>query len=79
MAELYNVVLADLGTGDLFVHSFCVPSLTESKWAGREIDYQISTPYALRAPEVILHAGYDTKIDIWAVGGLVRALGHEYD
>jgi len=74
----YGVVLTDLGTGDLFVHNFWSPgdpSLTESrlaKWAGRETDYQISTPFALRAPEVILRAGYDTKIDIWAVGCLVR-------
>lgn len=34
-------------------------------------DYELGTPYALRAPEVILRAGYDSKIDIWAVGCMV--------
>jgi hypothetical protein len=28
---------------------------------------QLGTPYALRASEIILHAGHGSKIDIWAV------------
>jgi serine/threonine protein kinase len=45
-----------------------------ARWEGRELDYNLATPYALRAPEIILQAGYDTKIDIWAVGCMVRSL-----
>jgi serine/threonine-protein kinase SRPK3 len=39
--------------------------------ADQEKDYELGTPIALRAPEVILRAGYDCKIDIWAVGCMV--------
>ena len=28
--------------------------------------------YTLRAPEVILSADYDVKVDIWALGCMVR-------
>jgi serine/threonine-protein kinase SRPK3 len=40
-----------------------------------EKNYELGTPYALRSPEVILRAGYDSKIDIWAIGCLV---GHKF-
>ena len=74
VAKLYCVVLADLGNGGFASDHQCPHHLLESllaKWAGRETDYKISTPIALRAPEVILQSGYDTKIDIWAVGCMV--------
>ncbi|THH13792.1 hypothetical protein EW146_g6467 [Bondarzewia mesenterica] len=32
--------------------------------------YNLGTAFALRAPEVVLRAGYGTKIDIWAIGCL---------
>ena len=34
--------------------------------------YPAYTVPALRAPELILQSGYDAKIDIWALGCLVR-------
>lgn len=39
--------------------------------ADGEKNYELGTPYALRAPEVILRAGYDSKIDTWAIGCMV--------
>jgi serine/threonine protein kinase len=51
-----------------------IPTRPVARWEGRELDYNVATPSALRAPEIILQAGYDTKIDIWAVGCMVRAL-----
>jgi serine/threonine protein kinase len=48
--------------------------LEPAKWAGRETDYLLGTPVALRAPEISLQAGYDTKIAIWAVGCLVSPM-----
>ena len=32
------------------------------------------SPYALRAPEVILGAKFDTKIDVWALGCIVSLI-----
>jgi serine/threonine-protein kinase SRPK3 len=57
---------------------FCLNDVGTSVRADRENDYQLGTPYALRAPEVILRAGYDSKIDIWAIGCLAFELltGH---
>ena len=39
--------------------------------------YPAYTVPALRAPELILRSGYDAKIDIWALGCLVRILDRE--
>jgi serine/threonine-protein kinase SRPK3 len=57
---------------------FCLNDVATSVRADSEKDYKLGTPYALRAPEVILRAGYDSKIDIWATGCMAFELltGH---
>ncbi|KIM78168.1 hypothetical protein PILCRDRAFT_90740 [Piloderma croceum F 1598] len=57
--ERYDFVLNDIGHAQLTSDS---PT------------YDLSTAFALRAPEVILRAGYGTKIDIWAIGCLTFEL-----
>lgn len=49
-----------------------------AQWADREPTTRIISPYALRAPEVILGADFDTKVDIWSLGCLTFELltGH---
>ena len=38
--------------------------------------YEVIQPFALRAPEVILGYPWDTPVDIWSLGCLVRQLLH---
>lgn len=84
--ESYRTVLSDLGSGT-FSPPAAVPRLVLSsaplspaKWVSeaREGDYRVGTPAALRAPEIILRAGYDTKIDVWAIGCMVRPPFHAH-
>ena len=42
--------------------------------ADGEKDYELGTPCALHTPEIVLRAGYDCMIDIWAVGCMVSNL-----
>lgn len=56
-------------------HTHLLNPLT-ARWVGRENDYDVATKVALRAPELVLQSGYDSKIDIWAVGCMVRRLSH---
>jgi serine/threonine-protein kinase SRPK3 len=57
---------------------FCLNDMGHVVRADQERSYRLGTPYALRAPEVILQAGYDCKIDTWAVGCMAFELltGH---
>ncbi|THH11300.1 hypothetical protein EW146_g8092 [Bondarzewia mesenterica] len=57
--ELYDFVLNDLG---------------HARLASDPQTYNLITAFALRAPEVVLRAGYGTKIDIWAIGCLTFEL-----
>jgi len=43
-----------------------------AQWAHSEPPTRTIGAYALRAPEVILGADYGTKVDIWAIGCMVR-------
>lgn len=43
-----------------------------AQWAHREHPTKTIGAYALRAPEVIIGADYGTKVDIWAIGCMVR-------
>ena len=42
-----------------------------AQWYSNKVTDDIS-PTALRAPETILHHYWDEKVDIWAIGCLVR-------
>ncbi|THH21556.1 hypothetical protein EW146_g10 [Bondarzewia mesenterica] len=57
--DRYDLVLNDLG---------------QARLASDPQTYDLGTAFALRAPEVILRAGYGTKIDIWAIGCLTFEL-----
>lgn len=74
-AEMRMFCLNDMGNGESMTIILIIGRLTLNcavVRAGKEKDYNLGTPYALRAPEVILWAGYDFKIDIWAVGCMVN-------
>jgi serine/threonine-protein kinase SRPK3 len=79
-AELKMFCLNDMGNGEAWLTPIklvvvvLIPIfvVVNDKW---EKNYELGTPYALRAPEIILRAGYDSKLDIWAVGCLVSNLG----
>jgi serine/threonine protein kinase len=73
-AECHMFCLNDMGNGERLVIMLVIAKLTSGYTAIRADgvkNYESSTPYALRAPEIILRAGYDSKIDIWAIGCMV--------
>ena len=43
-----------------------------AQWADKTPTVDQFSAFSLRAPEVILHAGFTPAIDIWAVGCIVR-------
>jgi len=49
--------------GMMFVerYDFVLNDIGHTRLTGDPLTYDLSTPFALRAPEVILHAGYGTK------------------
>ncbi|KAF9520422.1 hypothetical protein BS47DRAFT_1287112 [Hydnum rufescens UP504] len=61
--EILNVALGDFG---------------HAQWVGRVPTTKDISPYALRAPEVILRAPFDAKVDVWSIGCLTFELltGH---
>ena len=83
--EVYDIVLIDFSDGKMY-HNFyshgCYSdssALISAKWMSEKsckTNYPLNTTIALRAPELILQAGYDCKIDIWAVGCMVSVLQH---
>jgi serine/threonine protein kinase len=42
-----------------------------AQWADREPTTRIISPHAFHAPEVVLGADFDTKVDIWSLGCLI--------
>lgn len=48
-------------------------TLCEAQFVGELPTGSISTPYALKAPELILGVAIGTEIDVWAVGCLVSS------
>ena len=63
-----------LGSGKRFVVQYRSPvhrCCLAAQWAGKARPMRTQT-YALRAPEVILGADYGVKVDIWALGCMVR-------
>lgn len=75
VVKQYSVQLTDLGHGiynscftvDLGLHG------VSAQWAGKEPTTRMISAYGLRAPEVILGANFDTKVDIWALGCIVSS------
>ncbi|KIM81606.1 hypothetical protein PILCRDRAFT_8647 [Piloderma croceum F 1598] len=51
---------------DAKLHMFSLNDVGHEIRADQEKDYELGTPYALHTPEIILRAGYDCKINIWA-------------
>jgi serine/threonine-protein kinase SRPK3 len=80
LTELLTVYLTDFGDGvfhlsqlsTIVCHNFRC-SLSALKVDMVPPTLEIS-PYALRAPEVILGAKFDTKIDVWALGCIVSSI-----
>lgn len=75
-AELRMFCLNDVGNGKslhLTIKLFAAGLIFNSAAIGadQEKNYDLGTSYALCAPEIVLRAGYDSKIDIWAVGCMV--------
>jgi serine/threonine protein kinase len=46
-----------------------------AQWENREPTTRNIGAIGLRAPEVILGANFDTKVDIWALGCMVSSCG----
>ena len=70
-----SVKLADFGTGILTSFSMFLYSLTnlsKASWVQKHLTEWIQ-PQMLRAPEVILGAEWDPKVDIWNVGLVVSS------
>ena len=42
-----------------------------AQWMDRKPTTRMISPYALHAPEVILEANFDCKVDIWSLGCMV--------
>jgi len=55
-------------------YTVCLTDLGSAQWLGKEPATRNISPYALRAPEVILGADYGTKVDIWSLGCMVFEL-----
>lgn len=79
LVELYGVYLGDFSHGTLSIHNpsifylgFRSLIISLAIWAEQERKMSVVDSELLRAPEVILQAGYGTEIDIWAVGCTVR-------
>jgi len=78
VVEQYTVCLTDFGHGIDFL--FTMPStsglhgVSVAQWADREPMTRIICPYALHAPEVILEADFDMKVDIWSLGCMVSSI-----
>jgi serine/threonine-protein kinase SRPK3 len=45
-----------------------------AQWAGRQPTVNQFSVYALRAPEVIIRSDFGPKMDIWALGCIVRCI-----
>jgi serine/threonine protein kinase len=78
--ELLDVYLTDFGHGvfhfPAVIDGHCYHCLCS--WPALKVNtappaLEIS-PYALRAPEVIVGAKFDTQIDIWALGCIVSMI-----
>jgi serine/threonine-protein kinase SRPK3 len=78
VVEQYMVCLTDFGHSIHFL--FTMPStsglhgVSVAQWANRELTMRIICPHALRAPEVILGADFDMKVDIWSLGCMVSLI-----
>jgi serine/threonine-protein kinase SRPK3 len=77
--ELSRFCLSGLDHGARSSHPFRalaypLPSLQNcsAQWSDKPPPSDFITSVALRAPEVILGAGFDVKVDIWALGCIVR-------
>ena len=72
--ELYYVRLDDFGHG---IHSmFTLQSILNllgilAQWTDREPTTRTISACGLRAPEVILGADFDAKVDVWSLGCMV--------
>ena len=74
VVEQYAVRLTDLGHGMYFIiiiKLLLAYNALTAQWADKEPPTRIISPYALRAPEVILGADFGTKADIWSFGCMV--------
>jgi serine/threonine-protein kinase SRPK3 len=73
--EQYTFCLTGLGHGVCFLFSLnhWLMWCFVAQWADREPTTRIISPDALRAPEVILGADFDTKVDIWSLGCMVSS------
>lgn len=75
--EMKNITmkLADFSHGRwTFRYPFIWPILTinsAAQWLDRKLTDEISS-IELRAPETVIYHPWDEKVDIWAVGCLVR-------
>jgi len=55
-------------------YTVCLTDFGSAQWLGKEPATRKISPYALRAPEVILEADYGTKVDVWSLGCMVFEL-----
>lgn len=80
LTELLTVYLTDFGDGMCYFSqlSTTVFGNPPCSISALKVDMVPPTseisPYALRAPEVILGAKFDTKIDVWALGCIVSSI-----
>jgi serine/threonine-protein kinase SRPK3 len=80
LTELLTVYLTDFGDGVFYFSqsSTTVFGNPPCSISALKVDTVPPTseisPYALRAPEVILGAKFDTKIDVWALGCIVSSI-----
>lgn len=66
-----TVRLADFGTCKEMFHWFVSSNVVLASWYDKHLTEWIQ-PQMLRAPEVILGAPWDWRVDIWNMGALVR-------
>lgn len=74
LVELYTVRLIDLGHGNTILFLIVGPLGLRgdlAQWEDREPTTRMISAYGLRAPEVILEADFDSKVDIWSLGCMV--------
>jgi len=73
--ELYDLNLTDLGSGAFVynaqTHVTSLRKNTTARYESDPQDYHLGGPRDIHPPEVLIQAGYDCKVDIWAVGCLV--------